>query len=102
MTTPEATEPEAAAPETETTLPAEAEAAAPDTTAAEMAASVELAGDAQEATLADTPVSVMPMAAGGNSDKTDPDKPTGSDVNKTSTVVKQFVVDYTTETFELL
>ena len=38
----------------------------------------------------------------GNSDKKDPDKPTGSDVNKTSTVVKQFVVDYTTETFELL
>ena len=100
--TPEVTEPEAAAPETETTLPAEAEAAAPDTTAAEMAASVELAGDAQEATLADTPVSVMPMAAGGNSDKKDPDKPTGSDVNKTSTVVKQFVVDYTTETFEPL
>ena len=38
----------------------------------------------------------------GNSDKKDPDKPTGSDVNKTSTVVKQFVVDYTTETFEPL
>ena len=30
------------------------------------------------------------------------DKPTGSDVKKTSTVVKQFVVDYTTATFEPL
>lgn len=47
---------------------------------------------------------IMLLAAPKKDDsgKKPSDKPTGSDVKKTSTVVKEFVVDYTTETHEPL
>ena len=83
---PEATEPAETPetpeiPEAETTLPDEA---------------------VSVATTLEPGVTLLVSNGKGNSDKKDPDKPTGSDVKKTSTVVKQFVVDYTTETFEPL
>ena len=101
----EVTEPET--PEiTETTEPEQPEATEPaetpetpeipeaETTLPDEAVSV--------ATTLEPGVTLLVSNGKGNSDKKDPDKPTGSDVKKTSTVVKQFVVDYTTETFEPL
>ena len=51
---------------------------------------------------ADPGIMLLSSSKKDHSGKKPSDKPTGSDVKKTSTVVKEFVVDYTTETFEPL
>lgn len=55
-----------------------------------------------EAAAANEGIALLSSGKKDNSGKKPSDKPTGSDVKKTSTVVKQFVVDYTIETFEPL
>ena len=58
--------------------------------------------DEAPADSADSGIMLLASSNKDHSGKKPSDKPTGSDVKKTSTVVKEFVVDYTTETFEPL
>lgn len=58
--------------------------------------------DEAPADSADSGIMLLAAPKKDDSGKKPSDKPTGSDVKKTSTVVKEFVVDYTTETHEPL
>ena len=58
--------------------------------------------DEAPADSADSGIMLLASSNKDHSGKKPSDKPTGSDVKKTSTVVKEFVVDYTTETHEPL
>ena len=58
--------------------------------------------DEAPAESADPGIMLLSSSKKDHSGKKPSDKPTGSDVKKTSTVVKEFVVDYTTETNEPL
>ena len=57
---------------------------------------------AEEPETAEPGIMLLSSSKKDHSGKKPSDKPTGSEVKKTSTVVKEFVVDYTTETFEPL
>ena len=58
--------------------------------------------DEAPADSADSGIMLLAAPKKDDSGKKPSDKPTGSEVKKTSTVVKEFVVDYTTETHEPL
>ena len=58
--------------------------------------------DEAPADSADSGIMLLASSNKDHSGKKPSDKPTGSDVKKTSTVAKEFVVDYTTETHEPL
>ena len=57
---------------------------------------------AEEPETAEPGIMLLSSSKKDHSGKKPSDKPTGSEVKKTSTVVKEFVVDYTTETHEPL